>query len=810
VVGKTNLGGQASGFYVTPSTLHIASSTVSQISFEDYIITAAIAIANNTFAFGHQNASPSYEFKHSNTYNGNYATTGTTFARFNPTTSYISSGNVGIGTTAPQAPLHVIAASNTNDALIQEWSYTSGTIDVYSLMLKQTVTSGVVRYNFSMVNASTAYNDVLVLDRGNVGIGTTSPSYLLDVNGSGRIGSGIGTGVYVGNTSHAVWTRTGGTNGNMALYSGGSDRITIVGDTGNVGIGTTSPAYKLDVTGDINFTNTLKFGGVTVISNSGADVYANIRVIRNESTALNDGMYIGYNNSGGASGHLRFYANGTNERMRIDASNGNVGIGTTAPSNPLHVEKDAGGSAIAYFNSLNADGYGVAIRTADTGNDKYVLRLDSNSGSTPVMYATNGGNVGIGTTAPANKLDVRGIARILSDDSINAKILYYTASPYGMIFRAYGSGANSIQVQREADDAELFPLVLQPNGSNVGIGTTAPSAKLEVYAGSNSTANTILWGQTIRNAGNAATTGYGAGLKLKNSTDAAPNELYKWAGVASVAGSNYSDRTDLAFYTNAGVIAEATEKVRITGDGNLGIGTIAPGAPLSVAGVGGSTKGTNGYLVNIGGTDGDVDPVRYMIGFTHGNTYTAANVRAAVGMMVTTGGAGNLVFETGTSGAGQLERMRINGSGDVGINNSTPSYKLDVTGDVRITSGSLGVGVVPNATDGRIDASNDIVAFSTSDERFKENITPIANALEKVKTLTGVEFDWRKETKDYHGYVGHDVGVIAQQVKAVLPEAVRTNANGYLAVRYEKIIGLLIEANKELAARVEELESKLK
>jgi hypothetical protein len=99
------------------------------------------------------------------------------------------------------------------------------------------------------------------------------------------------------------------------------------------------------------------------------------------------------------------------ERLRIDSS-GNVGIGVTTTNNPLHVQKDAGGHAIAYFNSLNADGYGVLIRTADTGNDKYILRLDSNSGSTPVMYATNSGNVGIGTTSPSTKLEVNGTATV--------------------------------------------------------------------------------------------------------------------------------------------------------------------------------------------------------------------------------------------------------------------------------------------------------------------------------------------------------------------------------------------------------------
>jgi hypothetical protein len=130
VVGKTNLGNQASGFYVTPSTLHVASPTVSQISFEDYIVTAAIALANNTFAFGHQGSSPSYEFRHSNTFNGNYASTGTIFARFNPTTSYISSGNVGIGTTDPSQKLTVRlagAVTNTQEILASFFYQSTGT-----------------------------------------------------------------------------------------------------------------------------------------------------------------------------------------------------------------------------------------------------------------------------------------------------------------------------------------------------------------------------------------------------------------------------------------------------------------------------------------------------------------------------------------------------------------------------------------------------------------------------------------------------------------------------------------------------------
>jgi hypothetical protein len=135
--------------------------------------------------------------------------------------------------------------------------------------------------------------------------------------------------------------------------------------------------------------------------------------------------------------------------------------------------------------------------------------------------------------------------------------------------------------------------------------------------------------------------------------------------------------------------------------------------------------------------------------------------------------------------------------------------QINLNKKVYVNGVALGVNVTPSATAGRIDASNDIVAYSSSDERLKYNITPIENAIDKVKSLTGVEFDWKPEYKHAHGYEGHDTGIIAQQVQEVIPSAVRTNDTGFLAVRYEKLIGLLIEANKELAARVEELEKKL-
>ena len=125
------------------------------------------------------------------------------------------------------------------------------------------------------------------------------------------------------------------------------------------------------------------------------------------------------------------------------------------------------------------------------------------------------------------------------------------------------------------------------------------------------------------------------------------------------------------------------------------------------------------------------------------------------------------------------------------------------------TMDQLGVNVSCNGTDGRIDAGNDIVAFSTSDERLKENIKPLDNALDKVLKISGVSFDWKplteKEKETIHGNQGQDVGVIAQEVEEVLPEVVTTRDSGYKAVKYEKIVPLLIESIKELKKEIEEL-----
>jgi hypothetical protein len=145
---------------------------------------------------------------------------------------------------------------------------------------------------------------------------------------------------------------------------------------------------------------------------------------------------------------------------------------------------------------------------------------------------------------------------------------------------------------------------------------------------------------------------------------------------------------------------------------------------------------------------------------------------------------------------------------DVTINLDSNNNDSASTFDIRQhntdrTSGTLLFQVDQS---GNAKATADVIAYSSSDKRLKDNLKPISNSLEKLQKLTGYEFDWNDKQDTYEG---HDVGVIAQEVEEVLPEVVATRDNGYKAVKYEKIVPLLIEAMKEQQQEINKLKEKL-
>jgi hypothetical protein len=163
----------------------------------------------------------------------------------------------------------------------------------------------------------------------------------------------------------------------------------------------------------------------------------------------------------------------------------------------------------------------------------------------------------------------------------------------------------------------------------------------------------------------------------------------------------------------------------------------------------------------------------------------------------------------------------LGGNLDLNSNNITGTGNIDTTGNIDITgtltadndvqADSIGVGTAPSGTTGEIRATNDVTAFYSSDVALKENITNIPDPIESLKKLNGVLFDWKKEYIDQRGgedgyFVRKkDVGVIAQEVEKVLPEAVAQRPDGIKAVKYDRLTCLLIEAVKVLTDKVEKL-----
>ena len=141
----------------------------------------------------------------------------------------------------------------------------------------------------------------------------------------------------------------------------------------------------------------------------------------------------------------------------------------------------------------------------------------------------------------------------------------------------------------------------------------------------------------------------------------------------------------------------------------------------------------------------------------------------------------SILYETGG-------KVVINSTSPVSDNILTVVGATHITGTFNVTTS--------------ITCDGDITAFSSSDKELKDNIVNIDNALTKVESVNGVKYTWNDKSE----HEGEDVGVIAQEIEEILPEVVVTRKDGYKAVRYEKLVPLLIEAVKELSEKVKKLE----
>ena len=477
---------------------------------------------------------------------------------------------------------------------------------------------------------------------------------------------------------------------------------------------------------------------------------------------------------------------------------GNVGIGTTSPSHKLEVNGD---TAIAAINGATTNGkpmlfvgesnaYGVGFRW-DAGLSLDIVDFD-NTAPTTTSGTKIGhfkirdeqfywkGNVGVGTTAPAEKLDVSGNIKItgvgngLKLDSLGsagsggiATINNYETAVYtgrGSAGFAVIGNANIRLGFGDKSTTSNADLLINTSGQ-VGIGTVSPGAKLHVRDTSGSTSTV-----KISAASNDANYGY-------------------------LTMTDYSANT--AKLTIGTTYGYSTNKDTITlFNGNVGIGTTSFSDKLYVSNGMIRVEGT-GCGIRMPDTSGN--PLLALT--TDQNTFAGCNIVNGWGNSLNTGvGVGT----TRSDGTAFQVRTGITLSSGIATSSGTQRLVVYGSGGTKITK-SLSVGAItPSTTTGRIDASNDVVAFSTSDVRLKNNIKTIDKALDKVNSIQGIEFDWI-EKEEVHGNSGHDIGVIAQEIEKILPDVVTTRENGYKAVKYEKIVPLLIEAIKDLSKQVDGL-----
>jgi hypothetical protein len=143
------------------------------------------------------------------------------------------------------------------------------------------------------------------------------------------------------------------------------------------------------------------------------------------------------------------------------------------------------------------------------------------------------------------------------------------------------------------------------------------------------------------------------------------------------------------------------------------------------------------------------------------------------------------------------------------ISGSSPEGLLTIEGN-KISGSAVSTGSFGSIEAAHtIRAEDDVVAFYTSDERLKDNVKLIEKPIEKVQQLRGVEYQWNKLQNTYASG-SYDSGIIAQDVQKVLPQIVKEKNTGYLGVRHDRLVGLLIEGIKEQQEQIDDLRQQIK
>ena len=616
-----------------------------------------------------------------------------------------TSGNIGIGT---DSPTHLLSLSRATQAAAYQLNINNagGISDgnFTGIRFSQDSNAATELGNIKLHYYSTGATDLsfgtrysptalYIQSGGNVGIGTTGPEAKLHiVSGASQAGF-----LSRGTNGDTWFPYSNSQNYVRGVTNFDSGSVYFTG--GNIGIGTSSPNATLQVA------NTTSGNAFSMIGSNSKE-FVSISYLGYIRTRASD--------TNGANMH--FADNGNTKRMEmgVDAtsmnwysdslashfltfqhSTGRVGIGTTAPLFNLQVGANSGTIAtttIRLQNSyLDTNGYyGFNIDAVDNGVSGHDLRFLGRSSPTgafsELVRIKNTGNVGIGISSPAYKLDVNGETRLgklittWSNSPISPSAVMYSESGYNTVFAGNGQFSTSYLALMTTGNMSYM-------GGNIGIGTTSPQSRLDLASpASQSTLSTLGYSANAQ-----------LNIRIPNSTgdvgqivftnDAAPTAGYASIGVVMTNGSGVGIGDIIMSTKSVGSDAASTERMRITSSGYVGIGTSSPGWKLHVAG----ESYTSG-VVRIGGTNPfyfeDYGGGWYMADSSWVRTYNAKSVWVGGGLL---GGDGGLTI--GYGGTGSPSGGAII-AGNVGIGTSSPSTKLEVRGNMLLKGDATDGGVL--------------------------------------------------------------------------------------------------------------------
>jgi len=847
----------------------------------------------------------------------------------------LSSGNVGIGTTAPVSALNVsgttgitwgggtfnstfglatIGSAGTGASLFVNtpsfsnyWSsglaidgnYNSNisTINIKALGVDNSSYSSNLTFN---TTNGTVLSEIMRIQgsSGNIGIGTTVPTHKLNVVGDVQIGDAFN---YTPNTALDLVVGSATENsrflfGQSNIYYGGlqwnynatsTNAFLSVGtmngsiasginilQSGNVGIGTTSPGVLLDVNGTVR-SPSFNVGTVAGLSYFLLDVnglhagsFGRDQITNGAITAGGAYPWRIISGSGGYAGGYITLETDNSERVRIDSS-GNVGIGVTAPSAELEITEAASSTWVGSFGGLKLSGNVNHLLFANSARAtkwyQYLSGNDLRFYDTAVrLTIQNGGNVGIGTPAPTSKLTVRGDSSGAVTDLLRLENLGTAAVNSGM-------GLQFI-ANRTAGGATEFGRI---DSLITNIDNTYYSGALRFKIASNGTLETLMevgnpnivmnrplevnvagdvgidYDLQFTSAAGSYITSAGPLSITAGSPNVYDNLILSLAGDSSsnggdiIADIRYSNTTFGGFKVSGA--DNGSFVFRVDPNGNVGIGGNGNGAgnlmvkqnlaltggniivqklsmPTNLTCVPQGTAGTSTYRFQITAlNDNGETTASTLCETTTGNATLDATNYVLLAWDPVSGATKYRIYgcsgaactptldndaephassptntynvDDSSFGATALPATNTTG-GNLAINRTSASYALDVlaTGtNIARFNGTNNTGCT--LSDGGIIACS-------SDERLKKNIENTVFGINDIMKLRPVSFNWTTDNDN----ASSSIGFIAQEVEGILPHLVMTDANGYKELNTIGLVPVLVKAVQEQQLQIEELQ----